>query len=208
MGRAREEDWAEARRLCRLSAEEVDRLLRRRQETFRAAADYVAAAFAALSAVQKVVLFGSVARPLERERPRHSRFRRAGVLLWHECKDVDLAVWVGEVDDLKALQKARARALNELIDETGFGVAHHQVDVFLLEPGSDRYLGRLCHFGQCPKGKPECLVPGCGKALFLRQHEGFVLDPRALEPEGSEVLFDRSRQLGPPSLDRWREISF
>jgi hypothetical protein len=66
--------------------------------------------------------------------------------------------------------------------------------VFLLEPRTDRYLGRLCHFGACPKGKPECLVPGCGAALFLRQHDGFVFDARSLD-NGGIVLFDRARGL-------------
>jgi hypothetical protein len=68
------------------------------------------------------------------------------------------------------------------------------VDVFLLEPRTDRYLGRLCHFGACPKGKPECLVAGCGAALFLRQHDGFVFDARSPD-NGGIVLFDRARGL-------------
>ena len=50
-------------------------------------------------------------------------------------------------------------------------VAAHQVDVFVLEPGTDRCLGRLCGFNACPKGKRERLVPGCGGTPFLRQHE-------------------------------------
>lgn len=95
--------------------------------------------------------------------------------------------------------------MNALLDETGFGVAHHQVDAFLIDPGSDRYLGRLCHFGTCPKGKPECRVPGCGSALFLRQHEEFVFDPRSLDPSRCTLLFDRARAFGPPSLDRWED---
>jgi hypothetical protein len=103
----------------------------------------------------------------------------------------------------KALQKARGHALNECFDDTGFAVAHHQVDVFLLDPGSDRYLGRLCDFGTCPKGKPECRVAGCGSALFLRQHEQFVFDSRSLDPARSLLLFDRARGFGPPSLPRW-----
>jgi hypothetical protein len=184
---------------------EEDRLLLRRQEELRAAADYVAVGFARLPVVERVVLMGSVARPLEREVPRFTKFRRAGVALWHECKDVDLAVWVSDTSDLRALQKARGHALNALFDETGFGVAHHQVDVFLLDPGSDRYLGRLCHFGPCPKGKPECRVPGCGSVPFLRQHEQFVFDPRSLDPARSTLLFDRTRTFGPPSLDRWED---
>ena len=40
---------------------------------------------------------------------------------------------------------------------------YRQHNVFVLEPGTDRYLGRLCIFGDCPKGKRECLVPGCGE---------------------------------------------
>src|SRR5207247_2013948 len=86
--------------------------------------------------------------------------------------------------------------LNALLNEAGIGVAHHQVDVFLFEPGSDRYLGRLCHFGTCPKGKPECRVPGCGAAPFLRQHEDFVFDPRSLEPARCAVLFALGARLG------------
>jgi len=76
----------------RLEDEEHSR--QRRQEEFRAAADYVAVALAALPTVEKVVLFGSVARPLEQERSRRHRFRHVGVTLPHECKDVDLAVWL------------------------------------------------------------------------------------------------------------------
>jgi hypothetical protein len=173
-------------------AEENESLLRRREQ-FRVAAEYVARAFAALPEVQKVVLFGSVAAPLEKEVPRFRNFRRAGVALYHECKDVDLAVWVNDLDNLKELGRARGQALNRLLAETDIGVAHHQVDVFLMEPGSDRYLGRLCTFGTCPKGKPECLVPGCGRSLFLRQHVDFRLRRDALRPDRVELLFDRAR---------------
>jgi hypothetical protein len=40
-----------------------------------------------------------------------------------EEEDVDL----DDVSDLKALQKARSHAVNDLLVDTGFGVAHHQV---------------------------------------------------------------------------------
>lgn len=165
-----------------------------RQRQFREAAEYVAAAFGRIPSVQKVALFGSVAAPLRKEVPRFRKFRRARQELWHECKDVDLAVWVSDLGNLKALQAARGRAVNRLFEETDIGVADHQVDVFLLEPGTDRYLGRLCVFGECPKEqKPECRVPGCGAAPFLRQHEGFAFRPDSLRPERILVLFDRSR---------------
>ncbi|MEA2562096.1 MAG: hypothetical protein QOH06_3600 [Acidobacteriota bacterium] len=260
---ARDDDWAKAKRLCRLSAEDVrkaralglnprklianipspsqrwkapvrdwigelyrkrfgeppgagaaaashwerqireeDRSLARRQQEFRVAADYVATALAQLPMVDRVVLFGSVARPLRREVPRFKKFRRAGVELLHECKDVDLAVWVSDTHHLELLRKSVSRAVNDLFAAEEIGVAHHQVDVFLLEPGSDRYLGRLCHFGTCPKGKPECAIPGCGARSFLRQHEGFVFDPRSLTAARSVVLFDRARASGPPQRAR------
>ena len=57
---------------------------------------------------------------------------------------------------------------------------------------TDRYLGRLCHFGQCPKeGKRDCLVNGCGQKQFLQQHDGVVFRPESLVPEKSVILFDR-----------------
>lgn len=178
-------------------AEEDNRYRARRHEQFRAAADYVAAALGRLEGVQKVVLFGSVAAPLRKAPARFRKFRCAGIELWHDCKDVDLAVWTSDVGTLKALQKARSRALADLYRDTGIGVAHHQVDIFLMAPGTDRYLGRLCAYGECPKGKPDCRVPGCGAAPFLKQHEDFVLDPGSFSEGKVVVLFDRAAQVGP-----------
>ena len=177
-----------------LSQSEIDseeESMQRRQQQFRLAAEAVAKAMSLLPEVQKVALFGSVARPLETEVPRFRKFRRERVAIPHECKDVDLAVWVSGVGCMKALQKARSRALNDLLADRNIGVAHHQVDVFLLEPGTDHYLGRLCDFGQCPKGKKDCRVAGCGATPLLRQHEGFKLDwPGA--SQGHVVLYERN----------------
>ena len=178
--------------------EEENARSRRRHEQFRIAADALANVFSHSPAVDRVVLFGSVAMPLRWDAARSRRFRRAGAALLHECKDVDLAVWVNDVATLDALRKDVSRTANDLWDLFGIGVAHHQFDVFLLEPGTDRYLGRLCHFGTCPKGKPECLVPGCGAAPFLRQHERFAFDPRSLGEDTAVVLFDRARGIEPP----------
>ena len=193
-------------RLAARAAEENAGLSRRQRE-LRVAADHVAAAFARIEAVQRVVLFGSVAAPLSKEVPRFQPFRRAGVAVWHECRDVDLAVWLTDCGSLHGLAKARSRALNEILDEDGIGVAHHQVDVFILEPGTDRYRGRLCTFGTCPKGKGECLVPGCGEAPFLQRHARFAFDVAALAPEKAVPLFDRESHLGPPVLRRVKDDS-
>ncbi len=164
----------------------------RRQNDFRLAADAVTAAWSEHPDVEAVALFGSVAVPLWKEVPRFRTYRRAGIVIWHECKDLDLALWLSPGCELGALRKAKSRALNAMFNQTGVGVASHQLDIFVLAPGSDSYLGRLCDFAQCPKHKPECLVPGCGAVAFLRQHEGFVLNPRALAPGRAVRLFDRN----------------
>ncbi len=174
---------------------EQNEMMLRRQRQFRLAAERVAAALADVAEVQKVVLFGSVAVPLRKEVPRFRRFRRARVAIWHECKDVDLAVWVSSLDRLKEIQLARGRALNKLFALTEIGVAHHQVEIFLMEPGTNRYLGRLCIFGVCPKGKPDCRVAGCGSSPFLQQHADFRWRASALAPADTLTLFDRAAKL-------------
>jgi len=167
---------------------EKDQQSRQRQKQFRLAAEYVAQALGQISGVEKVVLFGSVACPLQDEKPRYRKYRHAGIPMLHICKDIDLAVWVSQPGCLRAMQKASSRALKMLFEERNIGVAHHQVDIFIIEPGSDRYLGRLCSYKQCPKGKLECRVPGCGSTPLLRQHEDFRLCTSALLPDRSIIL--------------------
>jgi len=160
----------------------------KRQEDFHLAGQYVAQAFEQISGVEKVVLFGSVAQPLLEEKPRYRKYHHAGIPMLHECKDIDLAVWVSDSGYLRAMQKARSRAVKQLWQQHGIGVAHHQVDTFIIEPGSDRYLGRLCIYSLCPKGKPECRVPDCGSIPLLRQHKNFELNTSALAPERTVLL--------------------
>ncbi len=174
---------------------EQNRSLLRRQRDFRLAADFVTAVWRDHREVEAVALIGSVALPLWKEVPRFSSYRRAGIALWHECKDLDLALWVSSTADLGRLRKAKNRALTQMFEETGVGVAAHQVDVFLLTAGTDRYLGRLCDFNRCPKHKPDCAVPGCGATPFLKQHEDFVFYTRVLAPERVIRLFDRQSGL-------------
>jgi len=125
--------------------------------------------------VQAIAVIGSVAKRLWKEVPRFSDFRRAGIEVWHECKDLDLALWLASQDRLDELRRAEVRALHDAYRiGRGSGVVGHQVDVFLFEPKSNEYLGRLCKFNQCPKGKCDCLVPGCGTIPFNKIVDGFV----------------------------------
>ena len=192
-----EEDTADF--LARLEEEEVEaaragksngaRLLRQHQ--FHLAAQYVAIALCAIPAVRRVVLFGSVALPLKQEKSHYKAERRAHLpWVWHECADIDLAVWVNDLSVLKSLQRARGQALNFLLATHGIGVAHHQVDIFIMKPENDRYLGRLCTFGACPKEKRECNTSGCGKTPLLKAVEGFTWRPDAIHPAHSICLYD------------------
>jgi predicted nucleotidyltransferase len=161
-----------------------DRYTLKRYDDFHAASEYVATAFATVPAVKRVALFGSVASAPTIE---SGRWRRGHV---HEPKDVDLAVWLDGVTDLNRLRKLSSHALKLLWDDKEMGVAHHQVDIFLLD-ATGNYLGRLCHFNQCPKHKPQCRADGCGSVPFLQQHEGFVLDTESLRPDRIQVLYNR-----------------
>ena len=162
-----------------------DRYTLRRYEDFRAAAEYVAQAFARVPAVKRVALFGSVASAPRIE----SAGRRRGDL--HEPKYVDLAVWLDDVTDFDSLRRLSAQALTRLWHDKEVGVAHHQVDAFLLD-SAGKYLGRLCHFNQCPKHKPPCRAEDCGRMPFLQQHDGFTFDSAAsLDPAHIEILYER-----------------
>jgi len=157
----------------------------RRHDEFHAAAEYVSVAFGAVPAVIRVALFGSVASSPRVESTRRRRERI------HEPKDVDLAVWLDALPDLDRLRVLCGRAVRQLWQEKEMGVAHHQVDVFLLD-ASGTYLGRLCHFNQCPKHRPQCQAKGCGSVPFLQQHDGFVFDSAtSLDADRIEILYER-----------------
>ena len=180
-------------KVTRRQIAEEDRQMLVRQAQFRMAADAVTVALAELPEVAAVALIGSVARPLWREVPRFTPFRRQRIRIWHECSDVDLAVWLDRLDGLKVLQRARGSALQRLWAERHVGVAHHQVEIFVMRAGTHEYLGRLCTYGECPKGKRECEVPGCGREPFLKQHVEFTFWPDALAEDRSMRLYERGR---------------
>jgi len=173
--------------------EQQNRYMLERQRQFRAAADVVVEAWMKLPEVQAVAVIGSVARALWKEVPRCREFRREGSEVWHECGDLDLALWVDAQERLGDLRRAADHALREAYAAgTGISVVAHQLDIFLLEWGSDRYLGRLCHFNQCPKGKLDCLVPGCGAVPFNKRFAEFAPRADLLAPAQFAMLYERS----------------
>ncbi|RVA49308.1 hypothetical protein EN933_18310 [Mesorhizobium sp. M7A.F.Ca.US.001.01.1.1] len=176
----------------RAAIEEQDRYMLERQRQFRAAADVVADAWTRFREVAAVAVIGSIAKPLWKEVPRFSEFRRARIEVWHECSDLDLALWLDSQERLGELRRAAALALRKAFEKgTGISVADHQLDIFLIEPGTDNYLGRLCKFSQCPKGKIDCLVPGCGEIAFNKRVADFTPYDDLLAPAEGGMLYRR-----------------
>ena len=176
----------------RAEIEDQNRDLIERQRQFRLAADIVAEAWTAFPEVLAITVIGSVAKPLWKEVPRFREFRQAGIEVWHECSDLDLALWIESQHRLGALRRAGDLALQSAFQSgAGISVVGNQLDVFLFEPGTDRYLGRLCRFSQCPKGKRDCLVPGCGETPFNKRIADFQPHADLLAPAANTMLYRR-----------------
>lgn len=191
----------------RSEIEEQNQILLRQQRQFRLAADVVTDALMDFPDVRAIAVIGSVAQKLWKEIPRFSEFRRARIEVWHECADLDLAVWLDSQNTLGAMRRALAQALNNAFKAgVDMSVTAHQVDVFLFELGSDRYLGRLCRYSTCPKGKLDCLVPGCGTIPFNKVVEGFRPYADIVASAVDTMLYERGRgrlrsALDLPSVD-------
>jgi len=199
-------DWLprEGRRaLSRTGIAEQNRLLLRRYRDFRLAADAVVASWRHRAEVVAVALLGSVAARPWQEVPRFAPFRRARIALWHECKDLDLALWLAHLRDLDGLRRAKDRALRDHFARTGAGVASHQVDVFVLEPETDRYLGRLCQFNRCPKGKnPNAWCRAAGRrrsCASTRVSAGSRKPWPGIAPSACSIA-PQGRSVAPPSF--------
>ncbi|QQS12997.1 MAG: hypothetical protein IPK81_01620 [Rhodospirillales bacterium] len=176
----------------RAAIDAEDRRMVERQREFRRAADVVTDAWMAFPEIDAVAVIGAVAKALWKEVPRFSEFRRARVEIWHECGDLDMAVWISSQRRLGELRRATDRALRAAYEAgKGVSVVGHQLDVFLFEPGTDRYLGRLCSFASCPKDKPPCRVPGCGAIAFNKRVPDFAPDPGLLAGVAESTLYRR-----------------
>jgi hypothetical protein len=93
---------------------------------------------------------------------------------------------------LGSVRRARDLALREgYVSGKGPSTANHQVEIFLMERGTDRYLGRLCDFNACPKDKPQCHVPGCGAIPFNKRIDGFVPHADLLASAAYATLYRR-----------------
>ncbi|MGY4289748.1 hypothetical protein ACVWXO_009014 [Bradyrhizobium sp. LM2.7] len=141
-----------------------------------------------------MAVISSVAKALWKEVPRFSEFRRQGIEVWHECRDLDLALWIDSQQELDGLRRAAARALRAAFERgAGTSVVSQQLDMFLIEPGTDRYLGRLCEFKDCPNVKRDCATPGCGAIRFNKVIADFKPRTDLLEPATHAMLYERGK---------------
>lgn len=172
---------------------EDDQRMLLRQKGFRNAARAVSEHLATMAEVQQVRLFGSVALPLWKEVPRHQRLRERKIRIYHECANIDLAVRVNLPVRADKMRKACTLVVNDLTAKDIYlNIAHHTFCIHLIEHQSNRYLGMVCHFNQCPKHKRECQVPGCGAMPFIQVLPWFRLKPERLNEFNSQILFERA----------------
>ncbi len=175
--------------------EQQDRAMLRRQEEFRKAARALAAKLALRPDVRKVVLFGSTALPLWKEVPRFFRLRTKSIKVYHECGNIDLAVWVTATSGAPEMRKACAAVVNELVEkEIHFSIASHYFCLHLVDAATGSYLGMVCHYNQCPKHKPACDAPGCGQQKFVQILPWFKFLPGRLDSRNSQVLYEAAEE--------------
>lgn len=142
--------------------------------------------------VCEVRLFGSVALPLWKEVSCHSRLRRRGISVYHQCNNIDMAVWVTSPEGANRMRKTCSQVVQELNErEIHLSIAHHTFCLHLVDASEHRYLGMVCHYSQCPKHKPACAVPGCGAHKFVQILPWFRLKPERLDAFNSQILFRR-----------------
>ena len=174
----------------RLIAGENIRMLHRRDE-FRRVGEAVAQRLAEVPAVRRIVLFGSTVGQLRKELPRSGRFRRAGIEVWHECRNVNLAVWLDDLEYTQTLQQTRRSAVVEALARKKLDLDEQHVDIMLMQ-GEDECLGFLCCFDECPcAGKYDCLMTGCGATPRVRPLRGRQFHIERVPADRKTTLYER-----------------
>ena len=175
------------------NADLQDRLSLRLQKFYRIVAGQVADEMSKIDWVTRIVLFGSAGKPLKKDFRRYLTYSRRKTEIWHECRDIDLAVWVERQDSLLDLYRARGTAVKEcsMIYPGISGLPHFLVEVHIMDTGTNQHLGELCLYKECPRyGVRECRAAnGCGSTSLLRTLPEFFLRSKALDESQSMELF-------------------
>ncbi len=170
------------------------------------AATALAERLAEFPEIHRIALFGSVAKPPFMEPHPYSRqLRDRGVEIFHTPKDVDLAVWISSLDNLREIRRAMSTTLTPLADKVD-GLCGNHIELFLFDTNTSAYIGRACHFKDCPRLGPDCRNQGCGQPKHLKKMDGFVLHPEAVSRVNSQPLFERNPTAKLPNANLFQEL--
>ena len=183
-------------RLIRGTEDTEDRNALKRHQLFIAVALELSERLIEHTEIERISLFGSLARPPVLEpHPYSKRLRERGVHIFHTPKDIDLAVWLSSLANLGAIRKTMTKTVHDMTEQVS-GLCDDSVELFVFDSQSGKYLGRICHFNKCPKGYSDCVIQGCGTPKYLKTMKDFVLYPEAMLRVNSQILFERTPTSG------------
>ncbi|MDR0327065.1 MAG: cupin domain-containing protein [Planctomycetaceae bacterium] len=179
-------------RLIRQTEDSENKNALKRHQSFIVFALILAERLIEYPEVERIALFGSLAKPPVLEPYPYSKYlRNRGVHIFHSPKDIDLAIWLSSLDNLSTIRKTMSKIVGDMMEQT-LGLSDDRVELFVFDHQSGKYLGRVCHFNRCPKGYNDCVHQRCGVPKHLKTMEGFVFHPEAISRVNSEVLFERT----------------
>jgi len=180
---------------------EYDKTALHRYQGFIYAAQKLAAQLSEFAEVERIALFGSLAKPPFRERYRYKK----RIWAFHEPKDIDLAIWLSSLDNLGSMRRVLATLIPS-VSKKAPGICEGAIELFVFSSASSKYLGRVCHYKKCPRGDSNCMIEGCGKPPHLRIDPEFTFRPDAVSRFNSQVLFERTQGNLPPASNLYTDL--
>jgi cupin 2 domain-containing protein len=174
------------KRLIDITKYETDKMALYRYHGYINVATKLAKRLIEFPEVERIVLFGSLAKP-----PFRRRYKYKSRMCFHYPNDIDLALWLSSLDNLGAMRRVLATLVPSVFKKTP-GICEGAMELFVFDSHSSKYLGRVCHSKQCPRNDLECMCEWCGKPPHLKIEHDFVLHPDAISRINSQLLFERT----------------
>ena len=192
-------------RLIRLTKDTEDKNALKQHQSFIAVALELAGRLVENPEVERIALFGSLARPpILEPHPYSKRLRERGVHIFHSPKDIDLAIWFSSLSNLGAIRKTMTKTVSDMAEQTP-GICEGSVELFVFDHQTGKHLGQVCHFSKCPR-YANCSAHGCGMPKHLKIEKDFVLYPDAISRVNSEILFERTPTVDLPNTNLFSEL--
>ena len=193
-------------RLIRQTEDTEDKNALKQHQSFIVVALELAERLTEHPEIERISLFGSLARPpILEPHPYSKRLRDRGVHIFHSPKDIDLAIWLSSLTNLGAIRKMMTKTVSDMAEQTP-GLCDDAVELFVFDHRSGTYLGRICHFNKCPKEHTDCFIQGCGTPKHLKTMKDFVLHPEAISRVNSEIVFERTPTVELPNTNLFTEL--